>query len=143
MAKQITQAEAFALLLEACPGAHDAWEEHKLDYADETKDLPYLGAAVFARHIVEMMEAGWMQTFTEVFQLIERLIVEGDEEVRGLATVGFLEDIQSIASWKDFGNEAFVPWLMPKSLASWQELIDIWAGKHSLAEVVREEFKGK
>ena len=139
MSKQITKSEAFTLLLEACPDAHVAWEEHKLDYEGEYEDLSCLGMAVFARHVVELMESGGTESFPVVFQLIERLIVEGDEEVRGLAIVGLLEGIQNNASWRDSGYGVFTKWLQPNSLAAWRELEKIWEGKNGLADVIRKE----
>jgi hypothetical protein len=142
MSKQITKSEAFTLLLGACPDAHEAWEEHKLDYEGEHEDLPYLGMAIFARHIVELMDAGKTESFPVVFQLIERLTVEGDEELRGLAIVGLLEGIQNNASWRDSGYGVFTKWLQPNSLAAWHELEKVWEGKNSLADVIREEGSG-
>lgn len=143
MTKQITKSEASALLLEACPDAREVWEEYKLDYEGEYEDLPYLGMAVFARHIVELTEAGKTESFPAVFQLFERLIVEGDEEVRGLVIIGLLEGIQNNVSWKDSGYDIFTEWLKPKSLDAWRELKSVWAGKDNLADVIREERKRK
>ena len=143
MSKQITKSEAFTLLLEACPDAHEAWKEYKLDYEGEYQDLSYLGMAVFARHVVELMDAGKTESFPVVFQLIERLIVEGDEEVRGLAIVGLLEGIENNASWRDSGYGVFTKWLKPNSLTAWHELEKIWEGKNSLGDVIREERSRK
>lgn len=137
MPKQITKPEAFALLLKTCPAAQEAWNEHLLECEHGT--VPYLGVWVFARHIVDSLEAGRTESFPAAFQLIERLIVEGDEEVRGLATVGLLEDIRNIASWTDFGYGIFTKWLEPNSRAAWHELVKVWAGKNSLADVRRAE----
>jgi hypothetical protein len=139
MSKQITKPEAFALLLQACPNAQEAWNEHLLEWEGEHETVPYLGVLVFARHIVDLYEAGKTKSFPAVFQLIERLIAEGDEEVRGLAIVGLLEDVQNIASWKDFGYEVFTQWLEPNSRAAWYELERAWAGKNSLVDVIRAE----
>lgn len=139
MSKQITKPEAFVPLLQACPDAQEAWNEHLLEWEGEHETVPYLGMSVFARHIVDLMEAGNTGAFPAVFQLIERLIVEGDEDVRSLAIVGLLEDIQTIASWKDFGHVVFTKWLEPNSCAAWYELEKVWAGKNSLADVIRAE----
>jgi hypothetical protein len=143
MSKLITKPEAFALLLKTCPDAQEAWEEHLLEWEGEHETVPYLGVSVFARHIVDSFEAGKKESFPAVFQLIERLIVEGDEEVRSLAIVGLLEDIQNIASWRDFRNEVFTKWLGPHSRAAWYELKRVWAGKNSLAGVIRSERVGE
>ncbi len=42
--------------------------------------------------------SGRTDTFGKVFTLIERLHVEGDEYVRQLATIGYLEDLQNLST---------------------------------------------
>ena len=134
MSEQITRQEAFDLLLNECPEAKPALDEQRKDYGD----LPYMDIAVFARQLVESFEEGKTDSFPGIFAMIERLITSGDDEVRGLAIVGFLEALQNNASWTDFGPKVFVPWLGPKSLAAWDELNQIWEGKRNLADVVRD-----
>ena len=73
------------------------------------------------------------------FQMIEQLIVGGDEEVRTAAAIGFLEDIQTIASHRPFGAAVFVQWLGPKSRGAWAEIEEVWRGKSSLMDVLRAE----
>jgi hypothetical protein len=143
MSKPITKPEAFALLLRTCPDAQEVWNEHLLEWEGEHETVPYMGVSVFARHIVDSFKAGKTGSFPAVFQLIERLIIEGDEEVRDLAIVGLLEDVQNIASWRDFGSEVFTRWLEPNSRAAWYELKKVWAGKNSLADVIRAERGGE
>ena len=137
MADTINKSEAFALLLKMCPGAGAEWEEHQLEWQGE--DAPYLGMAVFAHHLVDLMGRGETKSFPEVFAVVERLIVEGNEEVRDLAVVGFLESLQNSASWTTHGYDSFLPWLKPYTRAVWNELEKLWAGKNSLADVVRSE----
>jgi hypothetical protein len=139
MSKEITKAEAFALLIETFPAAREAWEEHLAEWKGEHETVPYLGVSVFARHIVNLYEAGKTESFPAMFRLIERLIVEGDEEVRSLIIIGLLEDMQNIASWKDSGYGVFTRWLEAHSLAAWTELEKVWSGKNSLAEVIKAE----
>ncbi len=74
-----------------------------------------------------------------VFSLVERMLIKGDEEVRSLASIGLLEDLQNIASWQPFGMNVFLPWLGPKSQMAWNEILAMWVGKHSLGDVLRAE----
>ncbi len=67
------------------------------------------------------------------------MLHEGDDEVRDLVSIGLLEDLQTIASWRPFGMDVFLPWLGPTSLHAWNEILTMWKGKHSLAEVLRAE----
>jgi hypothetical protein len=55
--------------------------------------------------------------------------------------IGFLEDVQNIASWQPFGKAVFIPFLKPQSHDAWNEIERVWAGKTSLMDVVREESK--
>ncbi|MDE3137924.1 MAG: hypothetical protein KGL59_15190, partial [Acidobacteriota bacterium] len=77
------------------------------------------------------------------FGLMEELLIDGDQEVRDAASVGFLEDVRNIASWRPFGSAVFVEWLGPRSRFAWAEIEEMWRGKKSLADVVRAERSGK
>ncbi len=65
----------------------------------------------------------------------------GNQNLRELIAIGFLEDVQNVASWQVFGKEAFIPFLGPQSRQAWNEIERIWADKTSLMEVVRDELK--
>ena len=136
MPDTINKPEAFDLLLKVCPGAQEAWEEHQLEWQDE--EAPYLGMAVFARHVVDLWARDETESFDEVFSVVERLIAEGDEEVQDLAVVGFLESLQNIASWSGDSYQMFRKWLRPSTRAAWRELEELWAGENSLAGVIRK-----
>jgi hypothetical protein len=133
----IDVADMFALLLQVCPDARPAWEEHCRDWPDD--DMSYLGVAVFAQHLVGCFRAGRVESLPGAFAAIERLIVDGIPQVRALSTIGLLEDIQNIASWEPFGNRVFRSYLGPASLAAWEEIEEMWRGKSSLMDVVRAE----
>ena len=77
------------------------------------------------------------------FQAAEDLLVEGDSNVQQIAALGILETLQCAASWKSYGNRVFIQWLGPKSRTEWDELVEVWRGKNSLADVVRAEVKQK
>jgi len=51
---------------------------------------------------------GHIEPVVGAFALIEELLVGGDEEVRNAAAVGFLEDVQNIASRRPFKAVVFV-----------------------------------
>lgn len=89
----------------------------------------YNDLAVFAHFIVNAFSKNETARFPAVFQVIEALPSDGTEEVKGAAGIGFLEDLQNIASWQPFGSDAFLPWFGPNSLEVWKYLKSIWAGK--------------
>ncbi|SRR6266567_4506537 len=133
----ITEKEVMPLLLAACPGFELAWQEH-LAWWKGQECGSYNDAAEFAHYLVESYERGETSEFPAAFATVERILNEGDENARGVAAVGVLEDIQTIAS-HSCGADVFVEWLGPTSRATWAEIEHVWAGKHSLMDVIRGE----
>jgi hypothetical protein len=105
--------------------------------------MSYLGVAVFAHHLVDSVRAGHVDELPPAFDVIERLVTEGNEKVRELTTIGLLEDLQNIASWEPSGNRIFRPYLGPASLLAWEEIQEMWRGKSSLMDVIRAEGEAK
>jgi hypothetical protein len=64
----------------------------------------------------------------EGFDFIERLLREGDEDVRGITTVGILEVLQIRATHHSYGSAAFVPFLGPESQLAWRWIEKVWEG---------------
>ena len=94
----------------------------------------------FATFIVDAYERQDTEPIVAEFRTIHELLGEAHEEVRTAAAIGFLEDIQNIASHRPFGAAVFVQWLGPKSKGQWAEIEETWRGKSSLADVVRAEI---
>jgi hypothetical protein len=130
--------DMISLLLNACPTAKPAWIEHLADWPDETPGQ-FLNMAVFARHIVQCDTDSQSTEFPAFFELVERFIADGTDEVRGLAVVGLLEDLQTIASHFPQGTTRLEPLLGPLSRKAWNELIGLWDGKSSLMDVIRTQ----
>src|SRR5262245_36781213 len=126
----ITQSDVTPLLHEACPSFESSpdWAMALEDDAD--KPLLFLLAAQFVRHLAALEVAGERDEYAAVFDLIERMVAEGDDHVENLATVGFLEDLQN-GNMHPPGSspEAFVPYMRPRSLWWWGELNRSWSGK--------------
>lgn len=127
------------MLLSVLPDASASWLEHLEDAGGE--DLSYIGVGVFAQNIVELYGSHEIDSFPAVFSTIEKLLIEGNDEVKGLITVGLLESLQNISSWTNHGYGVFEQWLEPNTIAAWHELQATWEGKSSLAEVLRQELK--
>jgi len=128
----------FELLVEACPDARQEWDEHCRAYVEEDP-CNYIGVAVFARYVVACARLGQLEKARVAFDLVEQFIVRGSPYVRDLATIGFLEDLQTIASWEPFGYAVFVPLLKPHSRRAWDKIEAMWEGKSSLMDVLRVE----
>jgi hypothetical protein len=118
--------EVVPLLLDACPTARTAWENHLEFWAGQLERGHYNDAAVIAHHLVESFERGDVSEFPATFAVLERCLSEGDEEVLNLVTVGVIEGIQNIASHRPFGSQPFLDWLGPRGRIAWDELCVQW-----------------
>lgn len=137
----LTQDQIIPFLLKRCPEFGPAWKEHQKGITAEIG--PYIDVAEFVHFILDSYENENRELVTRAFQAVEDLLIEGDSSVQEITALGILETLQCSASWKPYGNKAFIQWLGPKSRAEWDELIEIWRGKKSLADVVRAEQRQK
>lgn len=78
-------------------------------------------------------------TSARAFELVEALLADADQESTDLIGYGFFEKLQNFASWRPYGNKVFEPFMGTRSMEIWRYLRKIWAGKSSLADVIRAE----
>ena len=105
------------LLVNACPSFSKRWEEHRDLYGEE--ELLYADLGEFAHHLVELQKATRTEEFGDVFELIERMHLDGDQYVKEAATIGMLEGIQNVALNSGVEPESFVAYLKPESAKWW------------------------
>jgi hypothetical protein len=133
----IRRDEALLLLRDACPSFR-AFEVPQ--YADDQHgfaDMAELSA--LARHLVDLAERGDADEFPAVFAVVDRLLVDGDDDTVAYVRTHLIEDIQNITSHRDVGvsPEGFRSVLGPIGLDAWDELDEAWqaAIHHADAEV--------
>jgi hypothetical protein len=130
-------------LRKAFPTFSERWEKHVEWWGGEPAGS-YNDIAEFVHFTVEdLYEKGKLEDTRRVFDVLEQLLVGADEETRNLIGLGFFETLQNFASWRPGGNEAYVQFFGPISRQIWRELQRIWAGKSSLANVIRAEQKSR
>ena len=78
---------------------------------------------------MELQRTHRIEEFPAVFDVIERLHLEGDPYVKEAATIGALEGIQNVAGNTGVDPDEFVQYLQPESAKRWQELNDFWNAK--------------
>lgn len=138
----IHRTQVIPLLLRACPTARGAWKDHLRIWGNEEAGL-FIDVTIFVHHVMDSYKRGQMQEFPAVFEVVERLLQEGSEEVRSVAVTGFLEDLISLSYAEVFGPQAFLPWLGEASRGAWFELIDLLQCRTMIADVLHEEVSAK
>ena len=134
----IKKTEIMPTILTKCPAFIPTWEKHQAFWQGEETGI-YNDLGEFATFIVDAYSWEETETIAAAFRAIEEFLADGDEEVQTAAAIGFLEDIQTIASNRPFGAAVFDQWLGPKSKEAWGKIKEIWRGKSSLMDVVRAE----
>jgi hypothetical protein len=130
----IDAVELRSLLVQACPSSAAVWiDSDNEDAGAPGGRLGYLDAGDFVRHLVSLRLAGDTSEFPAVFDVIERLVLEGDPYVSNLAVIGYLEGLQMMTvTGAGLDPESdFRPWLRPESEKKWQQINRFWEGDAS------------
>jgi hypothetical protein len=130
-------------LLELCPGAVSAWQEHLASWGENPERGTYNDLAVFAHHVVDASQRGDFACTDRVFGFIEGALATPTQEVEGLLVWGLVEDIQTISSHTSGLQQTLSQRLGPKSLDAWRRIAAAWRGGRSLADVLRAEARDK
>ena len=131
--------EVAPLLLERCPAAKPFWDEHVA--SDQTGiglHIDFDPFGEFARHALLNGDA---DSLRRLFDVIERLAVEGDRYVRDATVVGFMEGLQNASGWKHIDPDRFRPFLGPTSLAEWDGLNEAHGGTGYVPATAKETLE--
>jgi hypothetical protein len=146
----LTKPQIIPELLRVCPELQPAWDSHAADWAGEDPkdydgEIPgsFNDAAAIVHAIVDFYGSGETQAFPRFFTYIERLLTDGDPDVQGIAVVGYLETLQTVASWREHGSEVFIVWMLPESRRSWLQIHQCWSGGKSLLDIAIDEATQK
>lgn len=141
----IEPSEVAELVLQACPSFNSTWEDEVQEQNADTEfpggRLHYPDAAALLRHLAELHLNGKTNEFRAVFDLIERLVTEGDNYVSELGVIGYLEgfQMQTIGQFGLDPEVVFRPWFGPVSNAWWDRLNRFWNGEHDALQVADAE----
>ncbi|HEV8189902.1 MAG TPA: hypothetical protein VGP82_00205 [Ktedonobacterales bacterium] len=123
--------EVMELLREACPEFRPRYEEYLRAFYDPDQvpeQTPYADVSAFTTYLIDAFETGRTRDFSAAFALAERLLDEGDDEMKNWVVAGLLEGLQNQLSHTNLGYDVYLPWLGPKSRYCWQKLIEAWGG---------------
>lgn len=131
----IGPAAVMPMLIEAVPSFEAVWDGS--ENVHEGERLLYLDAGDFIRHLVRKYLADEVDEFPAAFAVIEQLVVEGDDYVRNLGVIGFLEGLQmmTVTEAGIDPEAAFRPLVGPASERWWERINRFWAGDHTALQV--------
>jgi hypothetical protein len=131
--------ETILTLVDKFPTFLARWRKH-LEYWKGEPAGQYIDMAEFVHFVVEdLYEHANLDEMRRVFDCLEKLFTEGNQETRDLIGLGFFETLQNFASWRPYGNTVFEPFFGPMSKEVWKEIRQTWQGKSSLMDVIRAE----
>lgn len=137
-----SEQDLMPIILKIAPGFQQKWEKHLEHWKGEPASI-YNDITEFSHYFVDSYDKGDTSWYGAFFELVERMIVEGNDHMKELAVIGFLETIQTIASWRPHEGKVFTKWLGRKSRDSWRQIDKLWSQQGSLANIIRAEKRQK
>lgn len=111
---------AITAILSEFPSFTARWKKHVTFWGGKLAGS-YIDMAEFAQFVVEdLYEKQNLKETRRAFELLERLLKEGDAETKNLIGLGFFESLQSVASQRPYGNKVFEQFLGPASVRFWR-----------------------
>lgn len=123
MENQITKENVQDLLFSTCP-SFKVFIENDLD--EEDRKLDYIVAGAFARFLLSQYQKNETKEFSAIAQFLEDLLTLGTQEVKELATIGYLEGVQNVWGNNLVDPQVFYEYLLPESKNNWNELNKFW-----------------
>jgi hypothetical protein len=118
----LNKEQAVALVLSAAPEFRPVLESFRAEWADEALGL-CSEFSELSDFVIAKLHSGATEGLQVLFEAVERLMVEGDEEVKDAAATCFLENLMN-ATPDRISPAAFVPLLGAESRVfcrSWDE----------------------
>jgi hypothetical protein len=123
--------DVMPLVLAAMPSFEQEWrtrvEEENAAEQPGGRRLGYVDVTDVLRHLAARVAQGDTSELGPMLAVVERLHLEGDDYVRELATIGYLEGLQGYVSRRELPD--LRPLLGPESLRWWRGLEAFWSGR--------------
>ncbi len=121
----IHRADCLRKILELAPGFQEQWNRYLDEWKDE-KDTPGLSIDLmeFAGYLYEQFDFLPQDQLIKIFNYVEILMLEGDQEVQDATATCFLEALQNAISLKKISGRKLFKLLGPESIAycrAWDE----------------------
>ena len=115
----MTDLDVVMALASAAPSFRPAW--------DPDDPSPYVDVGDLVYYLESELLAGRTVEVTAVFGVAERLLLD-HPEVRTFIQVGLFESVQNTSGRSGLDQEAFEPFLLPRSRVLWDDLNRLWGG---------------
>jgi hypothetical protein len=123
--------DVMPLVLDAVPSFEQEWrtqvEEDNAADGPGGRRLCYVDVADLLAHLAARAVQGHTDELGPLLAVVERLHLEGDEYVRELATIGYLEGLHGCVERHQLPDVQAL--LGPESLRWWRGLEAFWAGR--------------
>jgi hypothetical protein len=112
----ITKENCIQVILQQVPEFRERWQAHLLSWEGEEPGLCN-DLAEFSLFVVELLKDGARDGLPAIFDLIERLLVDGDDIVKDATATCFLEGLVNVAAARGLSMTHFADLLGPESQA--------------------------
>lgn len=109
-------------IVNSVPGFSGQWAAFRSEWETEGELPLYVGMSELAHYVVESYSDGRTNELTNLFSTIEDVLQNVESDVEDLIAVGLFEDVQNIASHREFGAAPLRQLLGPRSLKIWDEV---------------------
>jgi hypothetical protein len=124
----ISKEECMKIILQEVPEFDEHWQAHLKYWGDEEAGLCN-DMSEFSKYAADLIQNGQFANLPVVFDVAERLMVEGDNEVKDAVATCFLENLLNIAGTEQLDASKFVDLLGPESRAyckAWDEFTGVY-----------------
>ena len=122
----ISREKMFEPLLSVSEGFKPIWDEFVIEWKDDDELPQYLVLSDLARYISTLISESKEKELKDIFSVIERWHLEGDDYVKEAATIGILEDLQNTNIVGSGIPEKVEAYLLPESKKWWLKVYEFW-----------------
>lgn len=126
----LSKDQMIAQLMDACPLFIPRWKDFLYEWQEDIiklQPLPLtLALGDYVRHFSTLMSKTDAKNHAKFFDIIENLLLEGDDEVQNLIRVGILEAMQNKDITNPLTAEDFEPFLHPATKSFWDDINAFW-----------------
>jgi hypothetical protein len=124
----VSKEQCMKMILEHFPKFQEKWQEH-LDWWEGESAGLCNDMSAFSKYVLELLQnKSDDNEVKDIFIFIEKLMVEGTQEVQDATATCFLENLVNATSWNRISAESFVHLLGEESkeyCRAWDEFTEV------------------